>query len=127
MFGVKNNILGSKGASSSKYKICITNIGIFKRETFFVTCSQKIPYTISSDVKAAVLQNKQKLISYKYFNISLQIYIIVVRKFFTYFHFFALNTDNSLFCHRDIPTIHNAYCVSRLCKEKRCFTNDFVN
>jgi len=97
MFGVKNNILGSKGASSSKYKRCITNIGIFKCETFFVTCSQKIPYTISSDVKAAVLQNKLKLISYKYFNISLQIYIIVVRnKKPTYFHFFALKTDNSL-------------------------------
>ena len=22
------------------------------------------------------------------------------------------NTDNALFCHRDIPTIHNGYCVS---------------
>jgi len=30
----------------------------------------------------------------------------------TYFHCFALKTDNSLFCHRDIHTIHNAYCVS---------------
>ena len=30
----------------------------------------------------------------------------------TYFHLFALKTDNSLFCHRDIPTIHNGYCVS---------------
>jgi len=28
------------------------------------------------------------------------------------FTFFALKTDNSLFCHRDIPTIHNGYCVS---------------
>ena len=26
--------------------------------------------------------------------------------------FFALKTDNSLFCHRDIPTLHNGYCVS---------------
>jgi len=24
---------------------------------------------------------------------------------------FALKTDNSLFCHRDIPIIHNGYCV----------------
>ena len=30
----------------------------------------------------------------------------------TYFHFFALKTDNSLFCHWNIPTIHNGYCVS---------------
>jgi len=30
----------------------------------------------------------------------------------TYFHFFALKTDNSPFCHRDIPSIHNGYCVS---------------
>jgi len=30
----------------------------------------------------------------------------------TYFHFFALKTDNSLFCHRDIPSIHNGYCDS---------------
>ena len=30
----------------------------------------------------------------------------------TYFLFFALKTDNSLFCHRDIPTIHNGYSVS---------------
>ena len=28
------------------------------------------------------------------------------------FTFFALKTDNSLFCHRDSPTIHNSYCVS---------------
>ena len=41
-------------------------------------------------------------------------YIIVVRnkKIPTYFQLFALKTDNSLFCHRDIPTIHNGYCVS---------------
>ena len=25
---------------------------------------------------------------------------------------FCFETDNSLFCHRDIPTIHNGYCVS---------------
>jgi len=30
----------------------------------------------------------------------------------TYINFFALKTDNSLFCHLDIPTIHNGYCVS---------------
>jgi len=30
----------------------------------------------------------------------------------TYFYFFALKTDNSRFCHRDIPSIHNGYCVS---------------
>ena len=29
-----------------------------------------------------------------------------------YFHFFALKTDNLLFCHEDIPTIHKGYCVS---------------
>jgi len=63
--------------------------------------------------KAADLQNILNIISYNKFKISLQIYIIVVRnKKPTYFHFFALKTDNSLFCHRDIPTIHNGYCVS---------------
>jgi len=30
----------------------------------------------------------------------------------TYFHFFALKTDNLLFCHRDIPTVQNGYCVN---------------
>jgi len=61
-------------------------------------------------VKAAVLQNILKIISYKYFKISLQIYIIAVRnKKPTYL---LLKTDNSFFCHRDIPTIHNGYCVS---------------
>ena len=30
----------------------------------------------------------------------------------THFHFIALKTDNSRLCHRDIPTIHNGYCVS---------------
>jgi len=29
-------------------------------------------------------------------------------------YFFALKTDNSLFCHRDVPTIHNGYCVSNV-------------
>ena len=29
-----------------------------------------------------------------------------------FFTFFALKTDNSLFCHWDISTIHNGYCVS---------------
>ena len=28
------------------------------------------------------------------------------------FSLFCFATDNSLFCHRDIPTIHNGYCVS---------------
>ena len=27
-------------------------------------------------------------------------------------HILALKTDTSLFCHRDIPTIHNGYCIS---------------
>jgi len=54
-----------------------------------------------------------KILSYKYFKISLQIYIIVVKnKKTTYFHFLALKTDNSLFCNLDISTIHNVYCVS---------------
>ena len=61
-------------------------------------------------LKAADLQNKLKFISYKYFKISLQLYIIVVRNKKP--RFFALKTDNSLFCRRDIPTIHNGYCVS---------------
>jgi len=30
----------------------------------------------------------------------------------TYFHFVALKTDSSLFCHQDISTTHNGYCVS---------------
>jgi len=59
-----------------------------------------------------VLQNILNIISYKFFKTSLQIYIIVVRIKIIYFHFFALKTDNSLFCHQDIPTIHNGYCVS---------------
>jgi len=64
-------------------------------------------------LKAAVLQNILKIISYIFFEIFLQINIIIVRnKKPTYFHLFALKTDNSLFCHRDIPTIHNGYCVS---------------
>jgi len=65
-------------------------------------------------LKAAVLQNILKIISNIFFKISLQIYIIVVRniKQTTYFYLFALKTDNSLLCHRDIPTLHNGYCVS---------------
>jgi len=54
----------------------------------------------------------KKIISNNFFKISLQIYIIIVNFFYTYFHFFALKTDNSLFCHRDISTIHNGYCIS---------------
>ena len=43
-------------------------------------------------------------------------YIIVVRinRKNYIFSIFALKTDNSLFCHRDIPTIHNGYCVSNV-------------
>ena len=46
--------------------------------------------------------------------VYVRVYIIVVRnkKNPTYFHFFALKTDSLLFCHRDIPTIYNGYCVS---------------
>ena len=63
--------------------------------------------------KAAVLQNILKLISYKLFKISLQIYITVVKNKKTYlFSLFCMKTGHSLFCHRDIPTIHNGYCVS---------------
>ena len=45
----------------------------------------------------------------------------------TYFHFFALKTDNLLFCHRDILTTHNGYCVSNVvdyAKKNGCLTND---
>jgi len=51
-----------------------------------------------------------KIICYNFFKISLQIYIIVVRnlKKPTYFLFFALKTDNSLFCHRVILTIYQS-------------------
>jgi len=65
-------------------------------------------------LKAAVLQNILKITSYKYFKISLLIYKIVVRntKNPTYFHFYALKTKHALFCHQDIPTMHNGYCVS---------------
>ena len=70
-------------------------------------------FAFSIVIKAAVLQNILKIISYKIVQISLQIFIKVVRNTKnTYFHFFALKTDNSLFCHRDNPTIHNGYCVS---------------
>ena len=48
------------------------------------------------------------IISNKIIQISLQMYIKVDRNKKTYiFHCFALKTDNSLFCHQDIPTIHN--------------------
>jgi len=47
------------------------------------------------------------LTDFFYFKQKRQISMIVKLK-----HFFALKTDNSLFCHRDIPTIHNGYCVS---------------
>ena len=30
----------------------------------------------------------------------------------TYFHYIALKTDNLPFCNRDIPTLHNGYCIS---------------
>ena len=51
--------------------------------------------------------------SYIFFKISLQIYIIVVRNEKPYiFSLFCFKTDGSLFCHRDIPTIHNGYCES---------------
>jgi len=64
-------------------------------------------------LKAAVLENRLKIISYIFFKISLQIYIIVVRNKKHYImSLFDLKTDNSLFCNRDIPTIHNGYCVS---------------
>jgi len=54
-------------------------------------------------VKAAVLQIIHKIISY--------IFYIEIKNP-TYFHFFALKTDSSFFCHWDIPTVHNGYCVS---------------
>jgi len=56
-------------------------------------------------------------------------YIIVVRdKKTTHFQFFYLNTDHSLFCQWDIPTIHNGYCVRKAVHyaNKTIFTNDFV-
>jgi len=39
-------------------------------------------------------------------------YIIVVRNKKKYIFSYALKTDNSLFGHRDIPSIHYGYCVS---------------
>jgi len=57
-------------------------------------------------------------------------YIIVVRnKKTTYFHFLALKTDKSTFCHRDIPTIHNGYCVKNAVDyaKKTMFYQRFVN
>ena len=61
--------------------------------------------------KAAVLQNTKELISYTFFKISLQIYIIVVRNTKTYI-FSLVCFENRQFAFRDIPTIHNGYCVS---------------
>ena len=62
-------------------------------------------------LEAAVLQNILKIISYNFFKYLFKyIYtVIVVRNKKT---FFALKTDNSLFCHLDITTIQNSYCVS---------------
>ena len=60
-------------------------------------------------LKAADLQNiLENHKFYKYFKISLHIHIIVVRNQNNVLNLnIALKTDNSLFCHRDIPTIHN--------------------
>jgi len=69
----------------------------------------------NNSIKAAVLQNILKIISYIFFlqNISSNIYNSCKKlKNTTYFHFFALKNDNSRFCHPDIPTLHNGYCVS---------------
>jgi len=61
---------------------------------------------VVSNIEAAVLQNILKIISYNFFLISLQIYIRVVRnKKLHMVTFLLIKTDNSLFCHRDIPTI----------------------
>ena len=35
------------------------------------------------------------------------------------FTFFALKTDNSLVCDRDIPAIHNGYCVGNAVDYKK--------
>ena len=71
-----------------------------------------IVITIQIDrIKAAVFQNiLNNHWLQSFLNISLNIYNIIYKPI--YFHFFALKTDNSLFCYRDIPTIHNGYCVS---------------
>jgi len=67
---------------------------------------------IVNSLKAADLHNILENHKVKYFKISI-IYITVVRNIKKHiFTFFALKTDNSLFCDRDIPTIHNGYCVS---------------
>ena len=36
----------------------------------------------------------------------------MLKKITTYFHCFALKTDNSIFLDWDIPTIHNGYSVT---------------
>jgi len=67
-------------------------------------------------IKATVLQNILKIISYILFKISLQIYKVVRNKIKTYIFsllcFENRHRDNSLFCHREIYTINNGYCVS---------------
>jgi len=67
----------------------------------------------TENLKADVLQNILKSLVFLFLNISSSIYKVYIEiKKPTYFHCFALKTDISLFCHRDIPTIHNDYCVS---------------
>ena len=64
-------------------------------------------YGFSKKFKAADLQNILKNHQLQIFqNISSDIYNSCQKLKFIYFHFFALKTDNSLFCH------HNGYCVS---------------
>ena len=50
-----------------------------------------------------------------------------MKKLHIFIYVFALKKDNSLFCHRDIPTIHNGNCVSNAVDyaKKKDFTNDF--
>ena len=79
---------------------------------FYLTCY------MSRTHSKAVLEcppeyTKKPLVTF-FFKLSLQIYIIVIRnkKNLHFSLFFALKTDNSFFCHGDIPTIHNGYCVS---------------
>ena len=60
---------------------------------------------LCGNIKAAVLQNILKIISYKFFIISPQIYIIVVRNKKD-LHIFTFCFENN------IPTIHKGYCDS---------------
>ena len=67
----------------------------------------------ASIFKAADLRNIQCTKKSLVTNISKYLfkYIVVVRNKKIYlFPLFCI--DNSLFCHQDIPTIHNGYCVS---------------